>query len=525
MGELDLLKLRNRVAALLAPWDRPDSPGASVGVVREGALVVQASAGMASLELGVKLGPQSRFRIASVSKQFTCAAVMRLVAEGRVAVTDAVQQYFPELPQYEAPVTIDHLMHNTSGLRDMLQIMQLGGCDLGVPVRPKDLLAGIARQRTLNFAPGSRYLYSNSNFLLLGLLVERVTGTPLRDYLATHFFAPQGMTQTAMVETVAQVEPNLATGYLAAPGGGWVRAQHGFPIHGEGALVSSVADLALWHLAYETDPALAASLEAQSRFPTEVVNHYARGLMIAEVGGLRTISHGGLWPGYRTEFLRVPEIGTGIIVITNCGSADAYQIGQSVLEAVVDRPLALAMPQGLERFVGRFLDPATPQTVEFALAADGSLTGTSFGLPFQLRANADGSLRASRASPDFTAHLASDDVLVVEEDAGIRGHWQRVADGASLPADLAGTYRSDEMAAEWTIALHDGTLRVAVDGPVRRTAEWDIVPISPDVVRFYLPGTLARSWMEAQVERDAAGAISGLLVNSGRVKRLALRRL
>ena len=168
MGPLDQLLLRRRAERLLAPWRRSDGPGVTIGIVLGCELVVHESAGMASLEHQVPIGPQTTFRIASVSKQFTCAAILLLTAEGRLSLDDDIRDHIPALPDLGQRVTVAHLMHNTSGIRDMLEIMRLGGADLGQPCRPEDLLEGICRQRGLNFPPGSRYLYSNSNFMLLG---------------------------------------------------------------------------------------------------------------------------------------------------------------------------------------------------------------------------------------------------------------------------------------------------------------------------------------------------------------------
>src|ERR1700754_3632439 len=145
---------------------------------------------MASLELGVKLDPASVFRIASVSKQFTCAIILMLAAEGRLDVQDAVRDHIPELPDYGHPLTLAHLMHNTSGIMDMLELMRLGGADLIYPCTPEDLLAAICRQSSLNFVPGTRYLYSNSSFFLLGVIAERITGETLPTLLERMIFTP-----------------------------------------------------------------------------------------------------------------------------------------------------------------------------------------------------------------------------------------------------------------------------------------------------------------------------------------------
>ncbi|MBX6744897.1 MAG: beta-lactamase family protein, partial [Acetobacteraceae bacterium] len=196
MTDLDLLALRRHARRLLVPWDAPATPGCTLGLVRDGALVLQESAGLASLELGVPIGAETCFRIASVSKQFTCSAILLLAEEGKLSIGDDIRAHLPEMPDFGVRITLDHLMRNCSGLRDMLELMRMGGADLAQPCTAEDLLAAIRRQRSLNFAPGSRFLYSNTNFFLLGRVVEAVSGESLGEFLARRIFTPLGMTRT-----------------------------------------------------------------------------------------------------------------------------------------------------------------------------------------------------------------------------------------------------------------------------------------------------------------------------------------
>jgi D-aminopeptidase len=214
MTDLDTLALRRHARRLLAPWEG-SGPGATLGIVHDGALVLHESAGLASIEHGIPIGPETRFRIASVSKQFTCAAILLLAAEGRLSVEDPIHRHLPWLPDFGAPISIDQLMHNTSGLRDMLELMRLGGADLSQPWAQSDLLAVIGRQRSLNFTPGSRFRYSNTGFLLLGRIVEVVGGLPLAEFLDRRIFAPLGMTRTRHTpgcrRRVASSAPRMAS--------------------------------------------------------------------------------------------------------------------------------------------------------------------------------------------------------------------------------------------------------------------------------------------------------------------------
>jgi CubicO group peptidase (beta-lactamase class C family) len=530
MNNLDQLLLDRRVERLVAPWRGTDRPGVTLGVVREGELVVHASAGMASLELGVPIGPGTTFRIASVSKQFTCAAILLLAAEGRLSLDDDVRDHIAALPDLGHRITLAHLMHNTSGIRDMLEIMRLGGVDLGQPCKPEDLLDGVCRQRELNFVPGSRYLYSNSNFMLLGRIVEQVSGQPLRVFLDRRIFAPLGMNATRHVERTTDVVPGLATGYLPGPDGGWMRARHGFPLHGEGGLVSSVADLALWH-ANVASPrvggtALANALATMTPFSNGQPNTYARGLRIELRRGVHTIGHDGLWPGYKTCFVRIPDHDAAVICISNDGTSDPHDMAFQVVDALIEnRPGVHTMPRmpatdQLERPPGRWINRETGATVEVAIDAEGRVTACTNGVTFTTIPTDDGRLTTSRGSADFTMHPAAGDTLEIERDAGVRETLHRAASEAALPGDLSGRYESAEIGATWTIA--GSTLRIA--GPLLAAGPWDIEPVDDGFIRIYTPMILDRGWLDCRVLRDPGNRITGLHVDGARVKGVVFSR-
>jgi D-aminopeptidase len=531
MNDLERLLLRRRVERLLAPWQGTVGPGVTLGVVRGRELVVHESAGMASLELGVPIGPQTTFRIASVSKQFTCAAILLLAAEGRLSLDDDVRGHIAAFPDLGQGITLAHLMHNTSGIRDMLEIMRLGGADLGQPCEPEDLLDGVCRQRGLNFAPGSRYLYSNSNFMLLGRIVEQVSGQPLREFLDRRIFAPLGMNATRHVERTTEVVPNLATGYLPAPGGKWMRARHGFPLHGEGGLVSSVADLALWHTNIASPriggTALANALATMTPFSNGQPNTYARGLRIKTHRGVRTIGHDGLWPGYKTSFVRIPDHDAAVICISNDATSDPHDLAFQVVDALIEgKPgvhAVTAMP-ALERLPGRYLDRDTSATVDVAIDSAGRATACTNGVAFTTIPTEDGGLATSRGSADFTMRLTADDGLEVERDAGVRETLHRVAPGARLPDDLPGRYYNPDVAATWTVTATATGMTLRIAGPLRTAGPWEIEPIEGDFIRIISPMTLFRAWLDVRVLRDAAGRITGLHANGGRVKDLVFER-
>jgi len=524
LSHLHLVRGVDRILSTLG-----DGPGAAIGVVQGGDLTVHRCRGIASLELGVPIGPDTTFRVASVTKQFTCAAILMLAADGLLRLDDDACTHLPELPDMGAPVTVAHLMHNTSGIRDMLGIMRQGGADLGQPVRPDELMAGILRQRTLNFTPGSRFLYSNSNFLLLGRIVERVSGERLADLLARRMFTPAGMTRTRLVEGVDEVVPGLATGYVR-PAGAWLRARHAFPLHGEGGMVSGVEDLALWSRWLDANPDLADALATQAPFTNGHPSLYARGQVVRDYRGVRTVGHGGLWPGYRTEFLRVPAEGITIVAIANRGDADPSLLAHQVLDLVLDGRAgtpptpARPSPADVQPLVGRWLDDKASATLDIEVTAAGTFNCASFGLPFLPSVLPDGRLGAVRGMTPFALRRLEDDRIEVEQDAGYLGAYRRVQPGAALPAGLAGAYFSPEMDTAWRVSVDAGAAQVAATGPIVSGGPWPVVAVEGDVIRVHTPDVLTPTWLDVRVDRDAAGTVLGLEVNSGRVRRAYYHR-
>ncbi len=527
--DLDLLSLSRRLERRLAPFAAPGTPGCAMGILRGGDLVLHRQAGLASLELGVPIGPETCFRIASVTKQFTCAAILLLAGDGRLSPEDDVHLHLPELPDFGVRITLDHLMRNCSGLRDMLELSRLGGMDLAQPCTSAQLLAAICRQRTLNFAPGSRFLYCNSGFFLLGLVIERVGGEPLAAFLERRIFAPLGMTRTRMVGGTEGVVPGLATGYLPAAGG-FVRAAHGFALGGEGGMVSCVEDLALWARNFATGrvggAALAASLQDRRPFTNGALNRYARGLEAGEHRGLATMDHGGLWPGFKTCFMRVPALDLAIIAISNHGGADPHLLAHQVLDDVAEgAPGLLPAPPlpsraALDALSGRWVEDGTGATLDLSVAEDGTPMARSHGVPFALSPTADGRLTARRGVFCFTLR-PDGDALEVEADAGIRTTWRRAPATTELPPGLEGRYACPELAAEWRIALAGGQAQVTVHGPVVKAGPWRAEPVAPGILRIHVPGVLFESWYDLRVEPAGGFLVSGARARDLRFDRIA----
>ena len=205
--------LAKRIDALFADVDNTASPGCALGVIRDGALVYARGYGMANLDESIALSPSSAFYIASTSKQFTAASILLLAADGKLSLDDDVRKYIPELPDYGTPITIRNLVNHTSGIRDYLGLLGLGAGRAENVMSDDEIIALIARQKSLNFKPGSEYSYSNSGYFLLGQIVKRVTGTSLAAYAESRIFRPLGMIHTQFHDDRLKTIPHRVIGY------------------------------------------------------------------------------------------------------------------------------------------------------------------------------------------------------------------------------------------------------------------------------------------------------------------------
>lgn len=527
------ITLERRVDALFSRYTAAGSPGAVVGIMRGGTIELCKGYGLASIELGVPIGPATRFRIASVSKQFTVTAALMLAAEGKLELSDPPHKYLPELAPL--PVTIDQMMRNCSGLPDFLELLRLGGHGLDKPARPAELLAACLRNRHLNFAPGSRFLYSNTNFLLLGLIVERLAKKALGEFLAERIFKPLGMTGTMLAPEIDTVIPGLATGYLGDATSGFRRAAHAYPQGGEGGLTSTVEDLLIWSRHFDqptlSPKTLPAQLAAAAPLLGDHANKYRRGVQADDLRGLATIGHGGLWPGFRTEFLRVPDADLTVVVIANLGSIDPWRQARAIAALALEgnrklKPVAAAITEAeIKPIAGTWFNAQEPSLFDLAWRG-GEAVVTQNGLPFALGRRSDGWFAAERGSFEFALKPGRAGTLRVDLGAGRVMTFTKLGRRKPVPAAIAGTYVSADAGAVWNIRRDGEDYAMAVGGPLTTGgAPWHVHGIDTDTVEVVSPTGWITATQLAHLERDRAGKIVALSVSTGRIKKMRFARV
>ncbi|HIG04559.1 MAG TPA: class A beta-lactamase-related serine hydrolase [Planctomycetes bacterium] len=332
-------ELAPRIATLLRGWDQPDTPGCSIAVVKDGTIIYSGGFGMANLDHSIPNGADTVFRIASVSKHITASCILLLEDEGVLTLDSDIRKWLPEIPEYDETITIRHLLHHTSGLRDytsLMRLLEIGDEDLFTPQQTIDL---IARQKGLNFSPGEKHSYCNSGYFLLSVICQRVSGKTLRQFADQKIFSPLGMTSSHYHDNHLEVTPKRATGY-AEIGEGKYRIHETVLDHvGDGGVFTTVEDLATWTTALG-EGRLGANLlqRLQQKFTLndgEVLD-YCLGVVDTRFGGQRMLQHGGGWVGFRTSLAAFPRQGIVIICLGNCSAFQPSRISRQIAALVVE---------------------------------------------------------------------------------------------------------------------------------------------------------------------------------------------
>jgi CubicO group peptidase (beta-lactamase class C family) len=326
------------VDAVFAEWTAA-TPGCSVGVGVDGRPVIEKGFGMADLERGVPNRGDTIFEAGSVSKQFTAAAVLLLSREGRLSLDDPIRRHFPELPEYETPVTIRQMLTHTSGLRDWGSVAGIAGWPRTTRVHTHaHVLDILSRQQALNFPAGTRWSYSNSGYNLAAILVSRVSGMSFAEFTRRRIFEPLGMTRTSWRDDHTRIVPGRALAYDRQDDG--YHLEMPFEnVHGNGGLLTTVGDLVKWTRNFKSpvvgDAGLVAEQTTPGRFADGQAHDYGLGVWVGEYRGTREIRHSGSTAGYRAYLSLFPETQTTVAVLCNAGNASAEALTYKVVDVVL----------------------------------------------------------------------------------------------------------------------------------------------------------------------------------------------
>jgi CubicO group peptidase (beta-lactamase class C family) len=491
-------------------WATQSSPGCGVGISQNGRVLVDRVYGMANLERGVALTPETPFDIGSVTKQFVAASVLLLADEGRLSLSDDVRKHVPELPDYGQVITIDHLLTHTSGIRDWVWLAS-------VAENRESPLPLILRQRGLNFAPGEEWSYSNSGYELLREIVARVSGQPLAEFMRARLFEPLGMRSTRYAKDVREV-PNGAAAY-EQEGEQWKPDMLLGNARGGGAVFSTAGDLLTWNDALTHDR-LGASVSAKLQEPARLRNgrtlNYARGLMLDGEGDDAIVWHSGDAAAFNAIVGRLPKRGVSLAVLCNAGEvADRGNYEARIIDLLVPPPssgagaAAANVPTpDLESRAGLFFNERTGEPLR--LVVNGGRLRMAGG-PALLAVDNE-RFRNPRgvlgfmSQDQFELRFVSPDELELRSMEGQTTRYRRArgyAPGAAELAAFAGRYETDEVGAvELTPAANGLSGRLNGSPPI------EFLPVDPDVFQ--------RGPTTIRFRRDAGGKVIGLdMTNPG----------
>lgn len=329
-----------RVDAQFAAYDSAARPGYVVGIIRRGELVYARGFGSANLDYAIPLTHASVFNVASLTKQFTAAAIGLLIVRGRVSLEDDVRRHIAEFPTYPEPVKVKHLVYMTSGLPEYYSLRRPGGRTWDLDhFTVVDAIAAVLNEPRLRFAPGTQWSYSNINYILLAEIVSRVSGMTFAEFLRREVFVPLGMTNSLINDDLGAVVLNRVTGYNARPSGGYQQELRRSPHFGGSGLFTTVEDLARWDRNFTTHQVGGAELNElllrTMRFEHDKVND-AFGLVWGTYRGLRTIWYEGGDLGFSSYMVRLPDRQLTVIVLSNIGTGGAAAQAQRVLDILLD---------------------------------------------------------------------------------------------------------------------------------------------------------------------------------------------
>ena len=333
-------ELTTHVDELFAEWDGEISPGAVVGIFMDGRIIYSKGYGVANLDYDIPITPQSVLRIGSISKQFIAMCIAILTEQGKLSFDDDIRTYLPEMPDYGNQITIRHLLHHTSGIREYLALVNLIGRPEGsvFGYTTRELVELLSRQQKLNFEPGSQFSYTNSGYFLLAEIVTRVSGMKASTFAQENIFEPLGMTQTRFYDDPNAIIRNQAFGYSPKRDGGYRLDILRSDVIGDLGVITTVEDFLHWDNNFYENKLGAGTknlitvMSTRGRTSSGENLSYALGLEFDSYRGLKTMGHGGSAVGYVAEFLQFPEQRFSVVILSNLSSFRPGRIARQVAD-------------------------------------------------------------------------------------------------------------------------------------------------------------------------------------------------
>ena len=331
------------IDSLFLEWNKPNVPGCAIGIVENGKLIYSKGYGIADLEHDIEISPSSVFYIGSVSKQFVTFSILLLEEQGKLDLDDKIQKYLPDFPEYDSDLTIRNFIHHTSGVRDYLTLMYLKGRNYLDNTDVDEVYELIKKQKELNFSPGEKYLYSNSCYFMLAMIVEKAAGQSLKVFANENIFQPLGMKNSLFYDDNTDLIKNRVFSYeKKAEEEGFNNLISRFDLVGSGGVYSNIEDLFLWDQNFYNNKlgkggqGIIDKMHEEGLLNSGESSGYAFALFNGTYKGLNTVSHGGALAGYRSQLMRFPDENFSVIILANRGDANptrkSFQVADILLK-------------------------------------------------------------------------------------------------------------------------------------------------------------------------------------------------
>lgn len=513
------------IDSIISQYELSQKPGIVLGIYEAGEVVFAKGYGLANLETKTPFTPKTVFDIASNSKQFTAYAILLLEKQGKLTLDNQIISYFPDIQIFESPITIRHLIHNISGLRGYGDIIEMTGKGIEYPTNRTEFIDFLKKQQSLNFAPGDQYLYSNTNWILLAMIVEQVSGRSFRNFMADEVFQPLGMSNTLVRDNPFEMIEGRSSTYTKLDNGN-------FRINYSWGLASNLSGMSFIHTTIEDLAKWDSYFYKQNKESSQLINglyergilnsgdtiHYARGLMIGKHKGNKMIYHGGFGGG-SSQITRFPDQELTFVVFSNRyhTDLDTHELSLNIAEQYLknieyDKQIKSnsnhqLRPNDAKKFTNRYWIEAEMRFTNFAYK-NGRLAEVFEGEEYALEMIGDRKFQDDyeliEFSPDgsvgFGIHRWSGEkyVLVKAPD------WKP---SNELITHLEGSYYSEELDYIWTIAMFNGQLFLMRSG-------LENLKIEPAFENTFISG----NWLITFKDKE-------LNVSSGRVKNLVFNRV
>ena len=526
----------SQIDELFAKWDQLDSPGAAVIIIRDGEVIHEKGYGSAQLEYDLPITPTTIFHVASVSKQFTTMSILLLADEGKLSLDEDIQHYLPWVPQFDHNITIRHLIHHTSGLRDQWALLRLAGWRMDDVITTEHIKKMVRHQRDLNFPPGEEHLYSNTGYTLMAEIIQQVTGKSLREFARERIFEPLDMNRTHFHDDHQEIVPDRAYSYSENENSGYQKSILSYANIGATSLFTTVEDLAKWLVNF--DQQLVGNAKVMERMHERyVLNNgetisYAGGVSYTEHRGLQMIGHGGADAGFRSYCGRFAEHNLGIVILSNLATCNPGSLAKKIGEICLSEHLDKPSPEKQNAD----LPPADSEEMK---QCTGTYVLSPYGLIRVSYSESGFTIKRGKQSPvklipdgglNFKVEGRDQQVSFKQDDAGKITSLEYILPGRTLNAqkkqmpcmsrdeltEFEADYFSPELRTTYSFVAEDGKLVMKH----QRHEDTEIVPLDENTFmgKGRRPGKI-------MFKEDSAGQIMGFELTAGRIRNVKFNRI